>query len=169
MDGLAAIEAAYPSSLRTRWAIVSSHAEFEYARSALRLGVTEYLLKPVRPAELEACLKRLGIRPDAPEDDSVLGPVIEYLKRNFNADASVSDAAALVGISPNYLSALFHKKAGMTVSEYLARLRVEEAARLIRAGLAVAEAGQAVGYSDARHFARKFKAILGVLPSDLKT
>ena len=41
--------------------IVSSHAEFEYARGALRLGVTEYLLKPVRPEELAACLGRLGI------------------------------------------------------------------------------------------------------------
>ena len=165
-DGLAAVEEAAPSCPGTRWVIVSSYAEFEYARGALRLGVTEYLLKPVRPAELASCLLRLGVRPDAPEDDSVIGPVIEYLKRNFNADASVADAASLAGLSPNYLSALFHRKTGTTISEYLARLRVEEAARLILEGLSVAEAGQAVGYADVRHFARKFKAIMGSLPSE---
>jgi len=168
MDGLAAIERAAPDCPRTRWAIVSSHAEFEYARGALRLGVTEYLLKPVRPEELAACLLRLGLRPDAPEDDAILGPVLEYLKRNYNADVSVAGAAEITGLSPNYLSALFHRKIGSTFSEYLARLRIEEAARLIREGLSVAEAGQAVGYSDVRHFARKFKAILGSLPSDFK-
>jgi two-component system, response regulator YesN len=167
MDGLSAIEEASTAYAGTRWVIVSSHAEFEYARGALRLGVTEYLLKPVKLEELAACLERLGIRPDSPEDDAVLGPVIEYLRRNFNADASVADAASVAGLSPNYLSALFHRKTGETISDFLARLRVEEAARLIRGGLSVAEAAQAVGYSDARHFARKFKAVTGLLPSEL--
>jgi two-component system, response regulator YesN len=167
MDGLSAIEAAAPSCPGTRWVVVSSHAEFEYARGALRLGVTEYLLKPVRLEELASCLERLGLRPDTPENDAVLGPVIDYLKRNFNADVSVSDAAGLSGLSPNYLSTLFHKKTGSTISEYLAKLRMEEASRLLREGLSVAEAAQAVGYADLRHFAKKFKSVTGSLPSDL--
>ena len=167
MDGLAAVEAASPDCPLTRWVIVSSHAKFEYARGALRLGVNEYLLKPVRPEELAECLGRLGMMPGAPEDDALLGPVIQYLRRNFNADVSVADAASLVGLSPNYLSALFHKKTGGTISDFLARLRVEEAGRLIREGASVTEAAAAVGYADARHFARKFKAVTGSLPSDL--
>jgi YesN/AraC family two-component response regulator len=166
IDGLAAIEEAAPSCPATRWVIVSSHAEFEYARLAIRLGVTEYLLKPVGIGELGSCLGRLGLKPGGPEADAVLGPVIEYLKRNYNADVSVSDAAELAGLSPNYLSALFHRRTGSTISEYLARLRVEEAARLLREGASVAEASQAVGYADARHFAQKFKAIMGSLPSE---
>jgi len=168
MDGLSAIKAASPDTPLTRWVIVSSHAEFEYARSALRLGVTEYLLKPVRAEELAACLGRLGLLPGSPEDDAILGPVIDYLRRNFNADVSVADAAALAGLSPNYLSALFHRKTGSTISDFLGRLRVEEAGRLIREGSSVAAAAAAVGYADARHFARKFKSITGSLPSDLK-
>jgi two-component system response regulator YesN len=169
MDGLGAIEAAAPSCPGTRWVIVSSHAEFEYARGALRLGVTEYLLKPVRPEELASCLERLGIKPAALEDDALLGPVIEYLKRNFNADVSVSDAAAVAGLSPNYLSTLFHQRAGVTIRDYLVRLRIEEAGRLIRDGRSVAEAAKAVGYTDARHFARKFKSLTGSLPSRFKS
>ena len=167
MDGLAAIEAARPRCPLTTWVVVSSHAEFEYARGALRLGVNEYLLKPVRAEELAACLGRLGMLPGSPEDDAVMGPVLEYLRRNFNADVSVSDAAALAGLSPNYLSALFHRKTGSTISDFLGRLRVEEAARLIREGASVAEAAAAVGYADARHFSRKFKSVTGSLPSEL--
>jgi two-component system, response regulator YesN len=167
MDGLSAIEAAAPACPSTRWIVVSSYAEFEYARQAIRLGVTEYLLKPVRPEELSACLGRMGIRPGSPEDDAALGPVIEYLRRNFNADVSVSSAAEVAGLSPNYLSSLFHARTGCTISEYLSRLRAETAAKLLREGFSVAEAGQAVGYSDSRHFARKFKEVMGCLPSDL--
>jgi two-component system, response regulator YesN len=169
LDGLGAIEVASPTCPGTRWVIVSSHAEFEYARGALRLGVTEYLLKPVRPEELAACLERLGIRPAALEDDAVLGPVIEYLKRNFNADVSVADAASVVGLSPNYLSTLFHQRVGVTIRDYLVRLRIEEAGRLIREGRSIAEAAREVGYTDARHFARKFKSLTGSLPSRFKS
>jgi two-component system response regulator YesN len=169
MDGLAAVEAAAPSCPSTRWVIVSSYAEFEYARRAIRVGVTEYLVKPVRLEELSACLERLGVQPGAPEDDALLGPVIGYLKRNFNADVSVASAAELAGLSPNYLSALFHRRTGCTISDYLAKLRAQAAAKLLREGLSVAEAGQAVGYSDVRHFARKFKEVMGFLPSDLQS
>jgi len=168
MDGLAAIEAAAPSSRLTRWVIVSSFAEFDYARTAIRLGVNEYLLKPVRPEELGACLVRLGLGPRPPEEDPLLGPILDYLRRNFNGDVSVAEAAALAGLTPNYLSSLFRKRVGATISDYLARLRIEEAARLIGGGLSVAEAAREVGYADLRFFAAKFKEITGARPSDYK-
>lgn len=47
MDGLEALRRCVPAATGTSWAIVSSYSEFEYARAALRLGVTEYLVKPV--------------------------------------------------------------------------------------------------------------------------
>ena len=170
MDGLSAIEAAAPSCPGTRWVIVSSYGEFDYARTAIRLGVTEYLLKPVRPEELAACLKRQGLLPDGSAGDPVLDRVTDYLRRNFNADVSVADAADLVGLTPNYLSALFHRKTGSTISDYLARLRIEEAGRLIRESrFSVADASRAVGYADTRHFTRKFKSLTGALPSALKS
>lgn len=168
MDGLAAIEAASPRCPGTRWVVTSSYAEFEYAQTAIRLGVTEYLLKPVRAEELAACLGRLGLLPGGPDEDPVLGPVIVYLKRNYNADVSVADAAALVGLTPNYLSTLFHRRTGLTISDYLARQRIQEAGRLIRGGMSVAQAAREVGYADARYFARKFKTLTGALPSEMK-
>jgi len=167
-DGLAAIEAAAPASRGTRWVVVSSFAEFDYARTAIRLGVNEYLLKPVRPEELASCLERLGLGPRPVEEDPVLGPVLEYLKANFNGDASVAGAAELAGLTPNYLSSLFRKRTGSTISDYLVRLRVEEAGRLIREGASVSEAARLVGYSDLRHFAAKFKEVTGARPSDYK-
>ena len=62
MDGLALAEA-----VRAAWpmipvVIVSGYELFEYAKTALRYGVSDYLLKPVKPRELAECLERVALR-----------------------------------------------------------------------------------------------------------
>ena len=59
MDGLALIEAVQGQLPDTQFVILSSYDEFEYARTALRLGVSEYLLKPMSADELAKVLDRL--------------------------------------------------------------------------------------------------------------
>ena len=59
LDGLGAIERARALSPRTRWIILTSHSSFEYARKAIQLGVSEYLLKPVSPRDLAEVLGRV--------------------------------------------------------------------------------------------------------------
>lgn len=170
MDGLQALAACMPDLPDSSWAIVSSHAEFEYARRALRMGVTEFLVKPVDPAEFRACLAHLRMLPDSPERDPVLGPALEHIRRNFNADVSAADLAEAAGLTPNYFSALFHRRMGETFLAHLTRLRVQEAKRLLReGGLSVGEAARAVGYADVRHFSRRYFEILGEHPSDAKS
>ena len=65
MDGLklsARLREALPGAMV---AILSGHDEFAYAQEALKLGVREYLQKPVPPAELVAAVKRLERQVDA--------------------------------------------------------------------------------------------------------
>jgi len=65
MDGLqlsAKLKEALPGAMV---AILSGHDEFAYAQEALKLGVREYLQKPVPPAELVAAVKRLERQVDA--------------------------------------------------------------------------------------------------------
>lgn len=167
MDGLEAIARSKTVSPDTVWVIVSSFAEFEYARTAIRLGVTEYLVKPVSPRDLERCLAILGLSPDSPRNDPVLGPILDHVDRNFNADVSMTDLADMSGLTPNYLSSLFHQRLGMTFSAYLAKARMEHARHLLREkGLSVAEAARDVGYADVRHFSRKYREVTGEYPSD---
>ena len=62
MDGLqlaGAVRAAWPL---IPVIIVSGYERFEYAKTALRFGVSDYLLKPVKPAELCDCLTRLSLK-----------------------------------------------------------------------------------------------------------
>src|SRR5690242_6645603 len=59
MDRLAAARTVREHYPTTRIVIVSAHENFEYAQQAIRLGATDYLLKPVRPQQLVELLKSL--------------------------------------------------------------------------------------------------------------
>ncbi len=47
MDGLAMLTAMLDEGINTKAIVLSAYSEFEYARKAMKLGVTEYLLKPI--------------------------------------------------------------------------------------------------------------------------
>lgn len=60
MSGLDMIAAARKKQLGGRYLILSGYSEFQYARSALRLGVNDYLLKPIDPDMLAHKLEALA-------------------------------------------------------------------------------------------------------------
>lgn len=58
MDGLALISRLQERGCPSLTIIVSGYQDFSYAREAVKLGASDYLLKPVNPPELSACLKK---------------------------------------------------------------------------------------------------------------
>ena len=60
MDGLTLVERIRAAGNRVSVIILSGYDEFDYARTALRYGVSEYLLKPLKDNELKETLNRLG-------------------------------------------------------------------------------------------------------------
>ncbi|MCR4740855.1 MAG: response regulator, partial [Lachnospiraceae bacterium] len=59
MDGLKMLEAVYEEGIMTKAIVISAYSEFEYARGAMKLGVTEYLLKPVNLSEFTNALENI--------------------------------------------------------------------------------------------------------------
>ncbi|MCM0647326.1 response regulator transcription factor [Clostridium swellfunianum] len=57
MNGLMLIKEIKAISDRTRFIILSGYDEFNYAKEAIRLGIENYILKPINEEELEATLK----------------------------------------------------------------------------------------------------------------
>jgi two-component system response regulator YesN len=60
LNGLEAMERISALAPDTRWVVLTSYSSFEYARKAIGLGASEYLLKPVSPRELAEVLARLA-------------------------------------------------------------------------------------------------------------
>lgn len=59
-DGLELISRVQQAGLHARFIVVSGYRHFEYAHSALRYGVTDYLLKPINADELNHALGKLA-------------------------------------------------------------------------------------------------------------
>ena len=89
-----------------------------------------------------------------------------YLRENFTRSIPLDELAAHVGVSRNHLSWEFAKEAGETITDHLARLRVEEACRLLATTtLKVYQISEKVGYTNVEHFGRVFKKVTGTNPN----
>ncbi|PNV62048.1 hypothetical protein C0033_10365 [Clostridium sp. chh4-2] len=58
MDGLKAIRQAQTVSPCTKYYILSGFDDFKYAQEAIRLGVCDYILKPIKPVQIEELLEK---------------------------------------------------------------------------------------------------------------
>jgi AraC-like DNA-binding protein len=91
--------------------------------------------------------------------------VITILQRDLINPPSLEAIGREVGSSPYYLSRIFSQEAGMTIPQYLRKLRMERAAELLRAGKHnVTEAALEVGYSSLSHFSQAFCQTMGCCP-----
>jgi two-component system response regulator YesN len=82
---------------------------------------------------------------------------------------SLEVASARAGVSKNHLSFEFSRETGETFTEYVARVRIDEAKRLLgTTSLLIYEIGARVGYPSVEHFSRVFKKVAGISPAKFR-
>jgi len=91
--------------------------------------------------------------------------VIAILRRDLANPPTLEQLGREAGCSGFYLSRTFSRETGMTIPQFLQRLRMERAAELLRSGkYNVTEAALAVGYSSFSHFSLAFRQTHGCCP-----
>ena len=94
---------------------------------------------------------------------------IRYMEENYSEPLALSDVAAHVGLSAEYLSRLFKDETGVKFVVYLNNLRLKHALRLLETtNLKVYEVAEQVGYSNLSYFSTVFKKNFGQNPFDYK-
>jgi AraC-like DNA-binding protein len=89
----------------------------------------------------------------------------ELLARDLANPVTLEALGQEVGCSPFYLSRMFSREVGLTIPQYLRKLRMERAAQLLRTGrYNVTEAATEVGYSSLSHFSKAFCETIGCCP-----
>jgi AraC-like DNA-binding protein len=169
--------------------LTTQHSE-ALAIWAFRVRVWNFLVKPVRTSELRAnfdvlarlvssgqgparaarCVAALipedVIENSTPTPAPVLQAAVREVERNYAGKLRQSAVAAVCGMSICAFSRAFKGQYGLTFREYLLRYRIGRACELLRQGAHNAtDAGLAVGFEDASHFARAFRRVVGVCPS----
>ncbi len=91
--------------------------------------------------------------------------VVALLRKHIARPLSLEEIGREVGCSPFHLSRTFSTETGMTIPQYLRRLRMERAAELLQSGkYNVTEAALEVGYSSLSHFSQSFCQEMGRCP-----
>jgi two-component system response regulator YesN len=82
---------------------------------------------------------------------------------------SLSDVSLILDLERTYCSKIFRDIAGEPFSDWIRRIRIEQAKKLLRLQhLSVTEISHAVGYKDITTFERNFRRHLGVSPSEFR-
>lgn len=176
--------------------LLTGYDEFNFARTAIRIGVADYLLKPLRDGELHSILDRLASKRNnsdmngdltknitlqsqaAVKSDVVAGNpniliqrVRNYIERHYCEQISLSEVADLMDVNPTYLSSIFESEQGESYSKYVLRLRIERAALLLRTHPVgnISDIATDVGYLSAKHFISVFKKYYGMTPSEFRS
>jgi two-component system response regulator YesN len=195
-DGLALLQ----QVRRTGWegfaAIVSGYDDFAYAQQAVRLGVFEYILKPVFPDDIQALLQRTKQLLDKEQtkknkmrnelqaelhhqtleeiDDcripSYLSQAKSFIRDHFADPLSLSKVAKHVAVNPAYLSYSFTKYCGQSFLEYLTQYRITKAKELLhQTPFQIQEVARQIGYTDIAYFTRLFRRVTGLTPGTYRS
>lgn len=115
---------------------------------------------PAEEGTEEISLSRLNV---------LVSMVEEYIRKNYMNDISMQDAARAVNYSDAYFSKMFKQQFGLNFTAYLAEYRIEEAKKMLRQPtVSVKDVGVQVGYPDSNYFARVFRRMNGVSPSEYR-
>lgn len=189
MDGVEMIAHLRKQGCKAKFIILTAHSDFKYAQSALRMGVSDYLLKPLKDGDLEEAITKIvgyeqhrgqAAEDSAAPDASILHfnlerhgkskyveEAIQYIRSHHQEDITISTVANYMEISEGYLSRMFKKETDYTFTNYLTFYRIRLAMNLLKdCRVKVYEVADRVGYSDTAYFSAQFKKIVGVSPSE---
>ena len=138
----------------------------------------EELAESYRTARLAACSGPLfpqrlvcryipwtGEREPYP-DHPLVARTIAIVESRYPEPLKLEGVAREQFVSPAYLGRIFHAHTGQTFRDYLTRVRLGHAARLLEEGASVSAAAAAVGYEDPNYFSRVYKKQFGYPPKE---
>lgn len=177
MNGLKVIQCSRMKHPEIAFVIVSGYDDFSYCREALRLKITDYILKPVNYEEFGACIDNLKIalfRQQIPQEETQgeerpIMAITRYLQEHLSEDISLSVLAEEFHLSAQYISQLFKSEIGVNFLAYLTNIRMERAKKLLLStALPIGEISEQLGFGDYRVFTKVFKKSEGVTPSQYR-
>jgi AraC-like DNA-binding protein len=99
----------------------------------------------------------------------IVAKCIFFINKTYAEQLSRWKLASLLNTSEDYLSRIFHKQMGVSLWEYLARLRVVNAIDMLRStGASLAEIADRTGFKDEAYFCRVFKKMTGATPGSFR-
>ena len=156
MNGLKVIELGRMKHPDMAFVIVSGYDDFSYCQQALRMQITDYILKPVNYEEFGNCIDNLKISmyerkvASAPvsreREERTIAGITRYLQEHLEEEVSLSVLAEQFHLSGQYISQLFKSEIGVNFLTYLTGIRMERAKQLlVSTSLSIVEVAERSG------------------------
>lgn len=193
LDGLKMLAALKSEFPYMQVSILTGYRDFNYAKEAIKLGVSRFLLKPSKIDEVNEAIGAMTDRleeieknhPEAfektpldeAEDDGLVSSAnsfvvknaMDYIRDHYCEKLRLVDVADAVYVSQWHLSKLLNKYMGSNFSDILNKVRMEKAKDLLKdPSLKIHEIAERVGFTDLTHFSRVFKKIEGISANDYR-
>lgn len=94
---------------------------------------------------------------------------VTSIRFTLDEPISLNSLADMLGVHPSYLSRAFKKEMGITLTDYINKLRIEEAKYMLDQGnVSVSETALSVGYNDPNYFSKVFTKLEHMTPHDYR-
>ncbi|MGI5894496.1 MAG: helix-turn-helix domain-containing protein [Candidatus Merdivicinus sp.] len=134
-------------------------------RMGVRAGICTILLEVLRAEQRQPQGSGMGTAAASEE----FFPVLEYLEQHYREEIRVSDLLEICHLSYSRFSVKFRQLTGFRFTEYLHRMRIEYARRLLESGgESIGQIAERCGYLDLCYFDRLFRRYTGISPKDYR-
>lgn len=170
--------------------ILSGHTDFAYAKRAIKLGVVDYLEKPVDDDELIETLKLIVAKLqeenssissskhssdapiiDLPKDiqNHLINLAISYIHSHYKESFGLQDISEFTKTSENHLSTLFREVTGINFLHYLNGYRINKSAELLKTtNMNISEVAENCGFPTPSYYTKIFRKFSGLTPTQYR-
>ena len=94
---------------------------------------------------------------------------MDYVGKNYRYKIYLEDIAESMGISPSYLSRLFHSETGEKLQDYISRVRVMRSIELLLySEMSLSEIAEYVGFPNQSYFGKMFRKYMSTTPRNYR-
>ena len=179
MNGLELSKLVRDQAPKCHIVFLTGYDDFDYARTAIKLGADDYLLKPFSKDDVEEMLAKVQTKLDKERKKAQIQNLVDQgqhseleeaiHERLADSELSLKNLAFQLGFSPSYLSVLIKKELGLPFQDYLIQERMKKAKLLLlTTDLKIYEIAEQVGFEDMNYFSQRFKQVVGLTPRQFK-
>lgn len=119
--------------------------------------------------ELTALCREVGVGVGNGKEEPVISRIEKYIRCHYQQDLSLAVIAERFFLSREYISRRFKQEFGENLSDYIGRVRIEQAKLLLaNPHIRIAQVASMVGYADEKYFSKVFKKLCGQSPNDYR-
>jgi len=168
-----------------RSVILSGFSDFKYMKKAIKIGVEDYLLKPVDNDELVKTISNIVKELDAEKllqakenienevvplerkfNNHLINSAVNYISENYGSSIGLQEAAAALNVSETHLSRLFKEVSNVNFLYYLNAFRINKSIYLLKnSTINISEIAFNCGFLNPGYYTKIFKRFLGITPT----